>query len=54
MQNKSTNVICLRVQDGSDRSQCVLLKMSIEKEVILGDGVEIHKYGERNRCLFIC
>ena len=36
MQNKSTNVICLRVQDGSDRSQCVLLKMSIEKRGYFG------------------
>ena len=31
MKNKSTNVICLRVQDGSDHSQCVLWKLFIEK-----------------------
>ena len=47
MQNKSTNAICLIVQDGSNRSQCVLWKLSIKIEVIWGDGLKIWKYGER-------
>ena len=47
MQNKSTNVICLIVQDGSNRSQCVLCKLSIKIEVIWGDGLKIRIYDEK-------